>query len=242
LYWAARSVLELRLIEGAPQLSVRYEGRTIGTTTGRHADMALEVRGPLYVEVDDGERRGVVPLILADPEHFVPRGTPMDLDLETFCLLLAGARDIPPVPGDLPRLPTVGPSGNGGSLGVHGAIPWRRLLAAMRGLAAELLREGSFPRGVAFVLANETRLGGLRRRLRDARERGRLLQPDYAYALHELLCVLREAADALHDEPASQQLIDATYEDVRQEMTEIAAGFAGAIAAQLRILSREIAR
>jgi hypothetical protein len=244
VYWAGRGELEIRTVTGAPSLDVRYDGVLVGTTKAAQTIVSLlRLGGPLFIEVDDGEQAGIVPLVIADPERFVPRGTPTDIDLEAFCLLLAGARDIEPVPGDLH--PTDQTPGNGvdeGVIGRTGAIPWRRLLAAMKGIGAELLREAPFPRGVAFVLENETRVGGLRRRLHAAHERRRLMPADYAYSLHELLRVLAQAEEALGEEPESRELVAAAADMLRGDIAAVTAEFDGAVARQLRILSREVAR
>jgi hypothetical protein len=200
---------------------------------------ALKLGGPLYIEVSDSEQTGTVPMIVADPAQFVPRGTPLNMDLETFCLLLAGVREIEPVPGDLPPTSGVATVSEGGLIG-KGAIPWRRLLAAMQGLGDELEREARFPRGVAFVLENETRLGGLLRRLREARDARRLLDADYAYALHELLRVLGFARASFADEPESQALVEARSTELRRELDDLTRGFSGSLKRQLQILKEEV--
>jgi hypothetical protein len=240
LYWAGRGELELRTIHDAPLLNVRYEERSIGHTTGTPTVFALALRAALYVEVDDGTRSGLVPMIVGDPAKFIPRGTPLDLDLEDFCRLLAGAREIEPVPGDLQPATGMGLGEAGGLIG-RGAIPWRRLLAAIQGLRDELEREARFPRGIAFVLANETRLGGLLRRLRRAREEERLLAADYAYALHELLRMLAGAIASLDDQAESRKLVRETFARIDRELKEVTRHFDGALKQQLRILQGEVA-
>jgi len=241
LYWSARSELELRLVDGAPQLSVAYDGSALGTAMGSATFLPLQVRVPLCIEVSDGDRTGVVPLIVADPELFVPRGTPMGIGLEEFLLLLAGAREIEPVPGDLPATQVAGALSTADEFGRRGAIPWRRLLAAMRGLDQELRREAPFPRGVGFVLKNETRLGGLRRRLGEAHKSGRLLDADYAYALHELLRMLIAARDGMTDHPESRASVELVIAEIRVELRRVTLSFKGALARQMRLLSRELA-
>ena len=241
LYWSARAELELRLVDGAPPLTVRYDGSPVGSTTGSMTVLPLEVRGALYIEVNDGDRTGLVPMIVADPAQFVPRGTAIDIDLETFCLLLAGAREIDPVPGDLPPTAVTGTTSPAEDLARRGAIPWRRLLAAIRGLGLELQREAPFPRGVKFVLENETRLAGLRRRLREAHKAGRLMEADYAYALHEVLRMLLEARRSTTDHPESHGFIEVTAGEVDADLKQITKTFGGSLRRQMRLLRRELA-
>jgi hypothetical protein len=239
LYWSSRGEMELRLVDGAPPLTVSYDGSEVGLATAPVTALPLQVRGPLCIEVSDGERIGTVPLIVADPAVFIPRGTPVDIDLETFCLFLAGAREIEAPPGDLPAEIVHAAGAAAQALGWSGAIPWRRLLAAVHGLGSELEREAPFPRGVEFVLKNETRLGGLRRRLREAHNAGRLLDADYAYALHEVLRMLGVARDVMADRPEARAQVEIASEHVDTDLAQVTKAFKGAVARQMRLLRRE---
>lgn len=238
--WPARNVVEIRLVDDAPRLSVRYDGQSLGQVTAPSTELFLTLRGSLFVEVDDGERVGQVPLTIGDPATFVPRGTPTDIELEAFCELLAGAREIEPVPGDLP--PDGSPLGGAGEIGARGAIPWRRLLAAVAGLGSELRREAPYPREVEIVLRNETRLAGLLRRLHEAHAGGRLLDADVAYALHELRRELRAVAQQIEEHEHARRLVIDACHKIEKDLETLMAAAGERLHIQLSILAEEIQR
>ncbi len=238
LLWAEAGEVELRLRDGAPALEVRYEGRLLGRACGARSRLPLVLRAALFVEVDDGESTGAVALLVADPARLVPRGTPAALELDRFCDLLAGALELPPIPGDLPA-PGAEPAPGAGFAGASGAIPWRRILRAIHALGDELVREAPFPRGVEFVLRNDTRLEGLRRRAVEAHANGRLKDADMAYVLYEVVRALRATAAAMPDEHGdSRALIDTVEHEVRVELAGFADAAGTLVRKQLAILAQ----
>ena len=234
LLWAEAGEIELRLRDGAPALEVRYEGCALGSATGPRSRLPIVLRAALFVEVDDGDSTGVVALVIADPARLVPRGTPSILELDRFCDLLAGSLELPPIPGDLPA-PGAEPAPVAGLAGASGAIPWRRILRAIQALARELVCESPFPRGVEFVLRNDTRLQGLRRRAQEAHAIGRLQDADMAYLLYEIARALHAASDEHAD---SQTLISIAEDEVRAELGVFADAAGPVVGKQLAILEQ----
>ncbi|MDQ5807528.1 MAG: hypothetical protein M3320_02525, partial [Actinomycetota bacterium] len=205
---------------------------------GPRSRLPIVLRAALFVEVDDGESSGAVALLVADPARLVPRGTPAALELDRFCDLLAGALELPPIPGDLPA-PGAEPAPGAGFAGASGAIPWRRILRAIHALGDELVREAPFPRGVEFVLRNDTRLEGLRRRAVEAHANGRLKDADMAYVLYEVVRALRATAAAMPDEHGdSRALIDTVEHEVRVELAGFADAAGTLVRKQLAILAQ----
>lgn len=243
IYWSARAVVELRIRPDAPPLEVSYDGSLLGTVTSSPCRLPLVLRESLSLAVRDGAAAGTVPLVIADPSAFAPRGSADALDFERFCELLAGMRDPEMPPGELP-LPGTGTSEDDGALAPRrGAIPWRRILAAIDGLRSTLKQEAPFPRGIAFALENPTKLAGFLMRLDTEVVAGRFVKADHAYALHEIRRMLRrvtqemDAADP--EQLKSRGLIEAEIEAVTRRYREIRDEAQPQLAAQLRILEQE---
>ena len=145
-YEAATARLTLRLDPDAPALEVRYLDMALGTA---HAPVwtteLLALGADAHVTVDAGAGPAIVPFVLLDPEALVPRGTPLDLDLEALAELLAGRRELAHAPGDeLGSAPPGTVSGGAGIFG-RGAIPWRRIIAGLQGLHDDLVRQQAVP-------------------------------------------------------------------------------------------------
>jgi hypothetical protein len=244
VYWVAEESVELRLSDGAPTLAVSYEGLALGVASVNPSRFPVLLRESLSIEVTDGQTSGLVPLVIADPAAFTPRGSSTAVDFETFCELLAGAREAEMPVGELPR-PGDGSLVDEGALSPrHGAIPWRRILAAVDGLGATLVEEAPFPRGVEFVLRNPMKLAGFQRRLDGEVAAGRFLHADHAYALHEtrrmLDRVVREIESAYPDQSDSRALVHAELKRVRERYEVIRAEAPDDLAPQLRILESEL--
>src|SRR6202030_2505420 len=96
------SAVEIRLMPGAPLIDVMYEDTKLGVIRGPSECFDLTLRESFALEVTDGNTVGTVPLVLADPAAFAPRGAYREIDFEAFCEFLAGARE-PEMPvGELP--------------------------------------------------------------------------------------------------------------------------------------------
>jgi hypothetical protein len=172
-----------------------------------------------------------------DPERLLPRGTSRSIDLETFLGLLAGGRDLPVRGGD-DRASAAGSGGLDESIiGSRGAIPWRRYLAAVRGLGGELERERDGARGLAFVLENPIRMAGLLAHLIEAYERRRFTAADLLYALYELETELARVR-ALTTADDCVVLLDKASEAIKAQREELLALAGKEVARQMALLAR----
>ncbi len=169
--------------------------------------MSLALGMARYVVVDDGVTVGIVPFTIVDAHLLIPRGSRVAIALEDFLDVLAGVRE-PPLrsPVDFAGRAAGGASAADDTLGHSGPIPWRRFLAAVRGLGQEIERERPFERGLQYALESPVRLKGLRDHLEAARSHGRLTDADLLYALYELSRELSRLRDD-EDEPAGRELI-----------------------------------
>ena len=120
-------------------------------TPRRWIEAEVELAAPRFIVVDDGTASGMVPFTVVDPNGSSPTGNVAE----------RRPRDVPQPPRRRPRAaaapadePTAAIRGVAGVedvIGAHrGAIPWRRYLAAVRGLGAELERERHVQRGLRF--------------------------------------------------------------------------------------------
>jgi len=238
-YSGRRARIELELAPDAPPLEVAYEGKVIGTAIDSTWGAGLDRLGAdTFVTVDAGDGPAIVPLEVVDPESLEPRGTPLQLDLESFCDLLSGRREPMFAVGE-ELAPSAGaPASGHDGAGLHagGAIPWRRILAGIAGLRDDLVRQLARPQAVAWTIDNPTRLAGLRRVLGEAHNRGVLKDGDQAFALFELVhalrAVRREGAD--HDESLS--LVLAAEASVEGDLDILLRGADADIARQLQLL------
>jgi len=238
-YSGRHARIELELAPNAPPLEVAYEGKAIGTATDRTWEAGLDRLGAdTFVTVDAGEGPAIVPLEVVDPESLEPRGTPLRLDLESFCDLLSGRREPMFAVGD-GLAPSAGApiSGqDGAGLYAGGAIPWRRILAGIAGLRDDLFRQLARPQAVAWTIDNPTRLAGLRSRLGEAHDRGVLKDGDQAFALFELTHALGAVRDAAADHTESLSLIRAAEASIETDLERLLAGADPDIARQLQLL------
>jgi hypothetical protein len=241
IYWAARDSIEVRLAPGAPPISVFYEGTKLGVVETGIASFEVALRESFAIEVSDGESVGVVPLLLADPAVFAPRGGQTTLDLEAFCELLAGAREGAMSTGELPGESTGSSDEEQGLAPKHGGIPWRRILAAIHGLGISIKDEAPFPRGVEFVLHNPMKLAGLLHRLEKERDVGRFQEADHAFALHEVRRMLLRVTHELQEHEESLALVREALDTVSKRYESIRTQATNDLAGQLLILENEIA-
>jgi hypothetical protein len=210
----------------------------LAEATGQYFEIVL--RESFAIEVTDGETVGLVPLVLADPAVFAPRGAGAVIDFETFCELLAGVREAEMPIGELPYGAGVATDDETGLAPRRGAIPWRRILAAIHGVGVSLEQEAPFPRGVEFVLRNPTKLAGFLRRLEAEVDQGRFQQADHAYALHEVRRMLATASER-QDHPESAALVDGATDQVAATYESLCSKAPADLAPQLRILESELA-
>jgi hypothetical protein len=243
IYWAARGSIEVRLTPGAPPISVSYEGAKLGVVEAGIATLEeVALRESFAIEVSDGESVGIVPLLLADPAVFAPRGGHTELDLEAFCEQLAGAREGEMSPGELPGEWTGPADEEPGLAPKRGGIPWRRILAAIHGLGVSIKQEAPFPRGVEFVLRNPMKLAGLLGRLEREVTLGRFQEADHAFALHEVRRMLLPLVDELRENEESAALVRDALDAVSKRYESIRSQAADGLAGQLLILENEVAR
>lgn len=241
LFYANPGELRLELEPDAPKLVISYGGRSLGGTNGSHWTASMTFGADTYVTVDAGDGPAIVPIIVIDPERLTPRGGPDHLDLEALADLLAGRRNIVHGSGDhlmTQGLPGVGASG--GSMFGKGAIPWRRILAALRGLEADLLAQLRSAEATAWTLSNPLRFGGLLDRFEAAHAGGRFLDGDLAFALHESETMLDTvcAAGTGPETAESLVLLEAAHTDVRRRLEDLVARADPGVRDQLAILNR----
>lgn len=235
-YHARSDELRVVLRPGSPPLEVGYSGRSLGTTSGevwqgRLAPLTIDA----CITVDEGTGPCPVPILLLDPESLMPRGTPSDVDLESLADLLAGRRQLVHPEGDRLGGTGEGPGRAGGLPGTRGAIPWRRILAGLRGLHDDLVSQLDVPEAVRWTLENPWRLGGLLDQFRSAYAQGRFLEGDLAFALHETHALLTEVL-ARTEPGVSHDLITKKCEQVRSELDTSLQGGNAMVRKQLKVL------
>jgi len=237
-YFAADGEVQVVLDPDAPALTFRYQDVPIfgGRTVAMRAPLTLGLAR--FLVVDDGTANAIVPFIIVDAHLLIPRGSRSAIGLEDFLDVLAGGREYPVREGE-----EFGERGSGegapdGELvGRTGPIPWRRYLAAVRGLGQEIERERPYERGLQCALESPVRLRGLRHHLETARTTGRLTDADLIYALYELSRELTRIFndDAVVDGRAS---IESACGDLDARRAELAATARPAVTSQLKILTR----
>jgi len=240
-YRAESVLLEVLVSPDAPSLTMTYDGRALDKMTEQEFQVKVELGTPRYVVVDDGTDSGMAPFTVVDPERMLPRGTSRSVDLETFLGLLAGGRELPPR-GDEDQPGATGPGAvDDGIVGSTGAIPWRRYLAAVRGLGAELERERDGARGLRFVLENPIRMAGLLIHLNEAYDRRRFTAADLLYALYEL----EQELARVHDLTTADDcipMLDNARQRIRTRRDELLALTGNAVAKQMALLTRADAK
>jgi hypothetical protein len=243
-YEAASHRLALELRDDAPELGVAYLGRVLGRAGPPGWSTELSSLGvDAYVTVDAGAGPAAVPFVVLDPEALAPRGTPLNLGLEALAELLAGRRELVHPPGDeLLSFAPGGVSGGHAALFGRGAIPWRRIIAGLRGLHDDLVRQLATSEAVKWTLDNPLRLRGLVDRFEDAWKTGRFLDGDLAYALHETSATLAQALAAADDAPESAALIAAAQQTIEVRQAELLRTADATIRQQLEVLTSATAR
>lgn len=242
IYWSERGAIDVRLSADAPKLAILYDGEELGVAGRGLTAFPLVLHEAFAIEVRDRDGVGVVPLVLADPASFAPRGQPSGIDFETFCELLAGSREPEMPPGELARKLSGELGEPEGLVPRRGAIPWRRILGAIDGLGGALSDEAPFPRGVEFTLRNPTKLDGFLRRLQAEVDHGRFEAADHAYALHEVRRMLSRTAAAMADYPESMDLVTLALTSVTEQFEALRGNASGVLAEQLRVLDEESLR
>lgn len=238
-YSAAGGRLRLELVDGAPPLVVHYAGRALGMARPPDFECQLpELTADAFVTVDGGNGPAVVPFVVVDPEALAPRGTPLDLDLEALADLLAGRRELVHQSGSGLRASTGSASAASGSpVFGRGAIPWRRILAGLRGLHDDLVRQLAIPEAVTWTLRNPVRLAGLRERFEEARRTDRFLDGDLAFALHESSAMLRQVRAAAVDFPISARLVAEVEQELARDLEAALENADPTVRAQLEVLA-----
>lgn len=236
----AAATLTVELADDAPALEVFYDGSSLGTFEPGVGKIPFALGRPVYVEVRDGDDRAVVPLTVLDPQVMVPRGTRRDLGLFDLLDALAGGRDLPEVEGDRPtgNIAASDDPSAAGLMGQDAGLPWRRLFAALRGLADELAREAHDPRALAFVLDSPVRLGGLIQQLEatSQNDQARFTPADLHYALYELeRCV---ASTPTPENPRCVEQLKAARDGLRARQNAIAGSGSGTVRRQIAALRR----
>ncbi len=235
-YRAATGTLSIMLAAGAPPLTITYEQRRLAERVTGVLTTNIKLGSARFVVVEDGEETGMVPFTVVDPESMLARGTARRIDLETFLGLLAGARELPLGVGEQGgALGGVG-EGEDGVVGVRGAIPWRRFLAAVSGLGRELERERDVERGLRFTLENPIRLAGLVEHLDAAYVRRRFTAADLLYALYELE---REIARVrgLDSPPECAALLAAAHRSIVMRRMRLVDEAGPIVAEQMRLVT-----
>lgn len=240
-YLVKGRALELRLSEGAPPLQVRYDDGILACTrVGDVLSASLDLGVHRYVSVDDGTASAIVPFVIVGLPGLEPRGRSGNVALQEFLEILAGNRESssPADSGADGPLPGAGASGVVPPPVVGGAIPWRRILAAVAGIGRELERELAAPRGVEFTLDNPSRLAGLLVRLEEAHESDprRFADADLAYALYEIERELRRV-DGLGGVAESKTLLAAAIADLADRRRGLEADLGSGVVDQLATLA-----
>jgi len=239
-YRADKRLLEVLLAPDAPEMTVAYDGRALEASR-QGFEGTVELGTPRFVVVHDGTATGMMPFTILDPERLLPRGTSRSIDLETFLGLLAGGRDLPVRGGD----ERTGAAASGGIdesiVGSRGAIPWRRYLAAVQGLGAELERERDGARGLAFTLENPIRMAGLLAHLTEAFDRRRFTAADLLYALYELNSELARVRTLTTVDECSVML-DTAIAAIKAQRDELLALAGEEVARQMALLTRADAK
>lgn len=242
LYRCETSQVELHLRAGAPPLSVRYEGREFASDVrGPVWAQTLDLGEPMEVQIAAEHETATVPLLILDPALWIPRGKAAEPSFDEYLELLAGSRD-PVAPGDgLSVTPSRGREGSELLIGGGGAIAWRKLLRAVKGISRELIAEAPFPRGVSYRLDNDYGVAGLLRRVSDLHASGRFLTADYAFALHEVRRMLRDVGKNVSEHPTSAGLVKRSERELAREFQSIRRHARGKLKRQLDLLASELA-
>jgi hypothetical protein len=241
-YLVKEHSLELGLQEGAPTLRVRYDGRLLDCRrAGGGLHTKLELGIPRYVTVDDGTASAIVPFVIVGLSGLAPRGRSGSVALEEFLEILAGNRESSS-PADDGGDGRAAP-GSEGAVGalppmVGGAIPWRRILAAIAGLGRELERELAVPRGIEFTIENPSRLAGFLGRLEEAHESAphRFAAADLAYALYETEREVRRVQE-FDGALESITLLAAVMTELADRRRQVEAGLGAGVVDQLATLA-----
>lgn len=240
-YRAESLLLEVLVSPDAPNLTMSYDGRALDKVSKKEFQAKFELGIPRYVVVDDGTDSGMVPFTVVDPERMLPRGTARAVDLETLLGLLAGGRELPSRGVEDLREATGPGTVDDGFVGSKGAIPWRRYLAAVRGLGAELELECDGARGLKFVLENPIRLGGLLIHLEEAYDSRRFTAADLLYALYELEQELARVRDLTTADDCIP-MFDNTIRSIRKRRDELISFTGRTVAQQMALLKRADAK
>ena len=236
-YFGKTAELEIVLTDDAPHLTFAYAGTELfADSTGAVRRAPLVLGMDCFVTVALEGATAIVPFTVVDAMALMPRGARRSITLDDFLDVLAGGRELPTRPADGERTAN-GPAGNIGDdfVGRTGPIPWRRYLAAVHGLSAELARERQYDRGLQFVLESPVRLKGLRDQLEAAHTRGRLTESDLAYALYELGRELERVRDDVTVSEGTQHISDACA-DLDSRRAAVTAALPDVVQQQLAIL------
>lgn len=238
-YFGKSAELEIVLTDDAPSLTITYGGAEIFggfAETIRRAPLTLGME--CFVTVSHDGASAIVPFTVVDAMALMPRGTAKSISLDDFLDVLAGSRELPTRPTEEERAVGVpGDPAGDGFVGRTGPIPWRRYLAAVRGLGAELERERPYERGLQFVLESPVRLKGLREQLEMAHARGRLTDSDLAYALYELGREVERARDDTTTTEGTERIAEACT-DLASQRTALAVDLPDVVLRQLTTLER----
>jgi hypothetical protein len=238
-YYGREGELEIIVGPDAPTLTFRYENKLLfggSAVTGR---IPVRLGIARYVVIDDGIATGVVPFTVVDAHLLSPRGSRAAIGLEDFLDVLAGVRDAPLRPADdFGARAGAGLVAAGDLVGRSGPIPWRRFLAAVRGLGQEIERERPFERGLQHALESPVRLKGLRDHLEAAWTSGRLTDADLLYALYELSRELIRIRDA-EGESQGRHAIELACAGIDSRRAELAITVPAEVADQMLILAEK---
>lgn len=236
-YYGREGELEIIIGSHAPALTVRYEDRLLFGGSAPTGRIPVRLGVARYVVIDDGVASGIVPFTIVDAHLLIPRGSRAAIGLEDFLDVLAGVRDAPLRPtDDLGAGAAAGLAASGDLVGRSGPIPWRRFLAAVRGLGQEIARERAFERGLQHALESPVRLKGLRDHLEAAWTSGRLTDADLLYALYELSRELARIRDA-EGESQGRHAIETACARIDVRRAELASTVPAEIADQMLILA-----
>lgn len=242
IYRAAAEELEVSIVESAPPLSIRYEGKALANRAippGWQGDVRLGRSIEIEV-IADGES-AVVPLVIDQPGALAPRGMARQIGFEEFLDSLAGSRELPLDEDDS----WVG-SGHGspvaheGMLRTGGVIAWRKLLRALERLGQDFRSEARFPRGIDYLIINPARLAGLRTGLGELVVTGWLKPADHAFALHEVRRMLSDVLEDLRDQEESAAHVRDVLDEVTAEFRGFHVAQDGALRTQLDQLWGEL--
>jgi hypothetical protein len=226
-------------------MRVFYGRSQIGSAEAGPNRLALRLGATFSVRVETDAGTAVVPLVLAEPALFVPRGTRLALSLEEFCAMLGGSftideDDAPDEFGDANDPQAVPSTKQHGRAVRTRAIPWRVILRAVRSIERELARDARFPRAVEHILGNELWLRGLRRRLALEHEQRAMTDADLAFALHEIWSMLVRAATDLGECRESAEMVAASAREVDGDLSIVSRGLSRTVRRQIAVMKREV--